>query len=659
MNTHPLPESVPTEALPAASDGTATVASRSVTQVTSATPRDRGTPGNILLPTYDAREASIARRLEVLSSPLVAIPIILALGIMLFVVNLGGAPLYTKGEPREAVTVFDIVHGGGVILPMRAGVEIPSKPLLMHWLAALVSLIAGGVSAWTVRLPSATFAIAGMLVTYLYVRKMFEARGALLSAIMLGTAFQYLQAGTGSRVDMTLTFFITVAFFEFLAIAETLSSRTTLLYLAIALAVLTKGPIGAALPALVALTWIVLAWRWNVVRRLRLGRGAMIVGIIGGGWYLAAIISGGAAFVHKQILGENLYRLIGHSGFNQGHAHPFYYEEIALLGGFLPWTPVAIVAAIQALRNPRRLDPRLGYLVAWFLSVLIFYNLPRSKRGVYLLALYPALTTMVALFLSDAISHRESIARPLRWLARGAGAFFVIAGAAAMIGMALLYAAPSAIRWTLAQCGILLDHLPAALRASMHQRGVLSIILPLAAASAGIYLLRTRARIENVFFAIAGGFVAIVLAINLVVEPAIANTLTLKGFAIATMELAGPSPVGYWGSLDYDFAFYSGRNIQFVARPDAQFDFVVSSDDDYKLMWPSMRARYQIVMRSGPTDFNGTGQMLLLRRTGAAPAPGLSAAPAAPANPSGPLNNAPPKSAPSERAPSRVPKSSA
>src|SRR5208282_4744541 len=165
--------------------------------------------------------------LPAIAAPRFAIPMLLALGWVLFLSNLGGYPLYTKGEPREAVTVFDIVHGGGIILPLRAGVEIPSKPLLMHWLAAIVSLIAGGVSAWTVRLPSATFAIAGMIVTYLYVRRMFEARGALFAAIMLGTAFQYMQAGTGSRVDMTLTFFMTVAFFEFLAIAEGLSNRTT------------------------------------------------------------------------------------------------------------------------------------------------------------------------------------------------------------------------------------------------------------------------------------------------------------------------------------------------------------------------------------------------------------------------------------------------
>ena len=95
---------------------------------------------------------------EYLAEPRHAWPILLIVGVALYLVNLGGYPLYTKGEPREAVTVFDIVHGGGVILPQRAGVEIPSKPLLMHWMAALVSLVAGGVNEFAVRLPSAGLA---------------------------------------------------------------------------------------------------------------------------------------------------------------------------------------------------------------------------------------------------------------------------------------------------------------------------------------------------------------------------------------------------------------------------------------------------------------------------------------------------------------------
>ena len=614
MNTKPLPVTASTEVLPAAAPAASSASPSAAPDVTSAVPDARVSPTQPASPLFDPREASIARRLELLSSPPISIPIILAIGVLLFIVNLGGAPLYTKGEPREAVTVFDIVHGGGVILPLRAGVEIPSKPLLMHWIAAIVSLIAGGVSAWTVRLPSATLAIAGMLATYLYVRKMFEARGALFAALMLGTAFQYLQAGTGSRVDMTLTFFMTVAFFEFLAIAERLSNRTTMLYLALALAVLTKGPVGAALPALVALVWIALAWRWEVLKRLHLLRGALIVGVIGGGWYLAAIVVGGSAFVHKQLLSENLYRLIGHAGVNHGHAHPFYYEELALLAGFMPWTPLLLLAIVQAVRHPRRLDSRLGYLLVWFLVVLIFYNLPQSKRGVYLLALYPALATILALYLSDAITHRAMIARPLRAFTRGFGVFFIASGALAVLGLALLFAAPSAIGYLLTTCGIMLDQLPAALRTSAHQHGIVSLVLPLIAIATGVYMLRARPRIETIFSALTVGFVAIVLAVNLVVEPAVANTLTLKGFAATTMRIANGSPIGYWGSLDYDFAFYSGRNIQFVTNPNSQIDFVVSSANDYRLMWPAMRARYQPVLRTGPTDFDGGGQMVLLKR---------------------------------------------
>src|SRR5262249_20071791 len=153
-----------------------------------------------------------------------------------YLANLGGYPFYTKGEPREAVTVLNIVHGGGVILPMRAGVEIPSKPLLMHWVAAVFSIIAGRVTELSVRLASALFAVGGMLVCYLYTRRLFDDSIALLAAMMLGTTFQYLQAGTGARVDMTLSFFTEIAFFEFLAIAEGLTSRRMLLFSALAFA---------------------------------------------------------------------------------------------------------------------------------------------------------------------------------------------------------------------------------------------------------------------------------------------------------------------------------------------------------------------------------------------------------------------------------------
>src|SRR5207245_9954675 len=129
-------------------------------------------------------------------------------------------------------------------------------------------------------------------------------------------------------------------------IAEGLSKRTTLFYLALASAVLTKGPVGVALPAMVAAVWITLWRKSAVIPRLKLARGALIVGVIGGAWYLAAIAGGGMDFGHKQILTENLYRLVYHQGIHEGHSHPFYYMEAALAAGFMPWTPVAVVAVL-------------------------------------------------------------------------------------------------------------------------------------------------------------------------------------------------------------------------------------------------------------------------------------------------------------------------
>jgi hypothetical protein len=93
------------------------------------------------------------------------------------------------------------------------------------------------------------------------------------------------------------------------------------------------------------------------------------------------------------------------------------------------------------------------------------------------------------------------------------------------------------------------------------------------------------------------------------------------------IKTANGAPIGYFGSLDYGFAFYSGRNIAFITSRDSTFDYVVCSENDYRLMWPAMRARFAVVLRSNPTDFDGSGQMLLLKRIGPAASSARSGGP--------------------------------
>ncbi len=88
---------------------------------------------------------------------------------------------------------------------------------------------------------------------------------------------------------------------------------------------------------------------------MNLIRGAIVVLILAGGWYLAALIEGGPDFFRKQVLTENVLRFAGGGDFHEGHIHPFYYMELALLAGFMPWT-------IAAANSRRRGLARAAYL---------------------------------------------------------------------------------------------------------------------------------------------------------------------------------------------------------------------------------------------------------------------------------------------------------
>ncbi len=564
--------------------------------------------------TNDAPRNSWVSLAEIANSPRRAQALISIFGALLFLLNLGGYPLYTKGEPREAVTIVDIVNGGGWILPMRAGVEIPSKPLLMHWMAAALATVAG-INEWTVRLPSALCAIGGMLICFRYISKLFDSQSGLLAALILGTTFQYLQAGTGARVDMTLTFFMEVAFFELITIAEGFRERVWLFYLAMALAVLTKGPIGAALPLLVAAIWLALYRRWPLLTHLKLFRGALLVAVLGGGWYIAAIATGGSAFVHKQLLGENLYRLIPHAAAHEGHAHPFYYEEGALLAGFLPWTLLAALAILQFWRDRRRVDARLGYLLVWVATVLLFYNFPQSKRGVYLLAFYPALSAIIAILLRDAILIPKATARWTAAFSRVAVAVFLFTGLGLAIALVVLYASPATILSILHHFDVGVPELVDNLRLEANRWIILILAIPAVLLALATWLVRTRPSIENLFTGVFAATVCAALAINLVIEPAIAETLTLKRFTANARRTAGSIMVGYFGNLDYDFAFYNGRDLILTTPLDPNGPaMLVSPEDDWKLVPPRLSIKYRVLLRSNPTDLDGSGRMLLLER---------------------------------------------
>lgn len=326
---------------------------------------------------------------------------LLCFALFLYFWGLGRTPFYTKGEPREAVQVWEEVQNGEWVLPMRNGHDLPSKPPLFHWLGGITSLVLGEVSEFSVRFPSAVLATLSVLLVFWLGVSKWGIRSGVFAGFMLATNFEWMRAATSARVDMTLTAFLVAAFVALDRIVTApvpTSGALVGFYLSIALATLGKGPVGIVLPGLVAVVYLVL--RGDLVRltRMRVLEGGILAVALAGAWYVAAIVQGGRAFVYKQLWVENFGRFLAADATGAGHEHAFYYMIGGFFTGFAPWSFFVIPLGIYLCANRRRLEA-LGYLypLVWFTVVFVFYSMSESKRTVYLLPIYPA----VALLLGD------------------------------------------------------------------------------------------------------------------------------------------------------------------------------------------------------------------------------------------------------------------
>src|SRR5262249_30900793 len=148
------------------------------------------------------------------------------------------------------------------------------------------------------------------------------------------------------------------------------------------------------------------------------------------------------------------------------------------------------------------------------------------------------------------------------------------------------------------------------------------LAMPLAVVVMGARLLVARPLIERTVLAIAAAMVFVTVAVNVIVVPAIANTLALKEFAHQAMKLVDGSSVGYLEALNYDVAFYSRRTIPIVYQRDPQLpEFLIAWRTLFEALPAAKRNQFEIVLVSNPTSLDGTDQMLLVHQRGGSPKP--------------------------------------
>lgn len=341
-----------------------------------------------------------------------AYAVVVLAGILALFPLLGLVEIFNVGEGREGMVVNEILDSGNIVLPLRNGTLVPSKPIMFHWIAAALAWPMGEFNVVMLRLPSALAGL-GMALLSVYLGSTFG--GALAGAaagLMVISSEGLLAVATEGRVDSVFGFFVALAISVWLGALVTYAKQLPRVpervYAAIAIitgcAVLTKGPLGLVLVGLVvgAVTLCEFGYKalWHLIRPSWLLALAIPLP-----WYIVSALRKSNEFVGRQIIYENLRRLTGGEGITP---HPFLYYLPQLLAFAAPWS-IAFGWMVFWWIKARKVSPLnhptstvafgVRSCTVWLVAPLIFLTIASGKHGAYLMPLLPGLCIATALWL--------------------------------------------------------------------------------------------------------------------------------------------------------------------------------------------------------------------------------------------------------------------
>ena len=329
--------------------------------------------------------------------------VLLLAGAALFFYRLGAPGLMDPDEGRYAEIAREILLLNDWIIPRLNLLPYLEKPPLVYWLTAL-SFQVQGLSEWAARLPAALSALGGVLVAYGLGRALWGPGAGFLSAMIMATCGGYVALGRLIILDMPMTLFLNLGVaLGYLAMRQERPRLWIWAYLALALGVLTKGPVVLVLADIIWMIWCIWQKRPWLRSWLHL-RGVALLTAVCLPWFVLAALQYPdflRFFILEQHLGRYLTKAIHHH-------QPFYYYLPILLGFMVPWfwlLPWAL-AREKPVRDPDRL-----FLVIWAGVILLFFSVSRGKLAPYIL---PALLPL-ALLLGHSLWEQARSNSGLLW----------------------------------------------------------------------------------------------------------------------------------------------------------------------------------------------------------------------------------------------------
>jgi 4-amino-4-deoxy-L-arabinose transferase-like glycosyltransferase len=314
--------------------------------------------------------------------------VVAAIALVLFFFHLGAYGLWEPDEARYAEIAREMLASHNFIVPHLDYVPYIEKPPLLYWLSA-GAMEVFGVSEFAARFVNASAALIGVLTTYFFALRTFDYRRAFVAGAVLATSALYGVMAQVLTTDMLLTAAVAIATFAFFLQAREGGRWWWLCYFSMGLAVLTKGPVGAALPLITAAVFLWYEGDWRgAINRFHLVAGSIIAAAVSLPWFILITLRE-PGFFDFYFVGENLRRFLEP---RYSHGGPIYYYIPVLAGGFMPWSLAVLFIPWQSLRPN---SARRFCLIATA-AVFILFSLASAKLVPYILPAFPFAAVVAA-----------------------------------------------------------------------------------------------------------------------------------------------------------------------------------------------------------------------------------------------------------------------
>jgi len=321
--------------------------------------------------------------------------ILIILSAALFFVALEKASLWDIDEPNNAECSREMLERHDFIVPTFNYELRGDKPVLIYWFMQLSYRIFG-INEFSARFFSPIFGIASVLLVYLFGCQIFNFETGLWASLILITTLLFNVSVRIATPDAMLIFFINLAIFSFyLGYSKDKPFYFYLFYIAMALAVLTKGPMGVVLPLGTVFFFILIKRQIGILREMRIKEGIIIFLILVLPWYTLVSIKTDGKFFSEFIIKHNIYRYL-HT--MQGHKGPFFYYLLVLPFGLFPWGGILPFLPFYSYKKMK--DAHL-FLWIWIILFTVFFSFARTKLPTYINPIFPGLSLLLAHYICD------------------------------------------------------------------------------------------------------------------------------------------------------------------------------------------------------------------------------------------------------------------